>query len=308
MRDTVRSSHVLPLLALGLLLLPLTAVAEGPVAGLRASAPAADTDLPFTRVLDQASRGLPEVLELNGLDRLVQPSAELQQAGIAWYAITGTRQGAEVLLLGSAGYERGALSVQLTPGGMTFSADWLDDAIGAAVMQAAWRDLRMQMRNDPAKETASPAFTAAEVTALVDTTCNYSYRYSGGGWSTKASIACEEARLELSNNCTNPYCIGCCEYLPCDCMCLKDDGGCYCEMEGYACNPNTCEYDWEMCDEPDPILPGGGGGGGGGGDDGGSGSGGGGYTCVDVTCNGEYAGEACGYTTEEIVERAWNMC
>lgn len=65
--------------------------------------------------------------------------------------------------------------------------------------------------------------------------------------------------------------------------------------------------------EEDPCTSSSGGGGGGGndGDDGGTGSTGGsgsGESCTDVYCNGSYAGEACGTTTEQLVEAAIEMC
>lgn len=64
----------------------------------------------------------------------------------------------------------------------------------------------------------------------------------GGGTclDVSRSWACYCATNELAMDCWNQWCIGCCELLECDCVCLKDDAVCYCSRRGRRCDTFSC--------------------------------------------------------------------
>lgn len=49
------------------------------------------------------------------------------------------------------------------------------------------------------------------------------------------SQGCYYAEEDLQIECSNQYCIGCEEFVGCDCACLYDDYFCTCTARGFAC-------------------------------------------------------------------------
>ena len=58
-------------------------------------------------------------------------------------------------------------------------------------------------------------------------------------WGTRRSMCCRCAMMEVGEECTNQYCWGCCEVLPCDSACGIGDFGCMCCVSGLFCAGNT---------------------------------------------------------------------
>lgn len=294
-------------LALALLLPVAPAAAAGP-AGLelmRATPASPDTAEQRALVpMAPPAAGSPGPAGALGLER---PSATVQQEGIAWYLVTRTGAGARLGLLDAGGQEIGAYSIREDEErGRTFTPEWLDTRFAdpSRLSVLVWSELR-----------TSPAVAGLPGTGLQSMsspygTCDYSFIHTSdlfGGAGLLRSVACERAQDDVNAKCSNSACWGCCELLPCDCVCMAGDLNCLCWASGFPCERSNCE--WQP--EPDPECedPGGSGGGGGGGGGGGWGGGsGGGQVCVPVYCNGVYGGEACGTTTGQIVDEAWDIC
>lgn len=262
---------------------------------------------PAATYFERAAASVPstpgETPALTAVGRMVQASETARDAGIAWYAFAA--EGRHVHLLGADGLERGTLEItRPREGGSTLSPRWMDGTLAGNDLLAVWTDLRRALHDDGGGAPSGTGDVSFMTAAFGDASCDYFYPYSAGGIAGNRSVACQQATDRLNNLCTNPYCIGCCDKLDCDCVCLPGlgDFGCYCERVGYACMPSDCEIECEG-------GSGGGGGGGSGGTGGGSGSGSGaGDSCVPVSCNGIYVGDACGSTAEEIIQEAWDMC
>lgn len=81
---------------------------------------------------------------------------------------------------------------------------------------------------------------------------------------------------------------------------------------GGSCDTDTeiIPDPWEPGDEEEDCGTGGGSGGGDGGDwnDDGGDAGSGGESCADVYCEGDYAGQACGTSAQEMIDEAVDMC
>jgi len=306
----LRHRPVLDRLVLALALIAWT----GPAAGQGSAALDLAVDTPTLRGAGE-QRPLvpieppqPELPRRASALSLTRPSDELRLHGVEWFLLSRTAAGVRLALLDPRGDEIGAYAVRHEEdGGRTFSTEWLDSRfsdpsqIGAQV----WSELRMSPALALATSAGMESITAASIP------CDYSWIVTSdifAGLGLLRSVACERATLDVNGKCSNSTCWGCCELLPCDCVCMAGDLNCSCWRSGYRCAQSNC--DWQIIPDPETCEDDGGssGGGSGGGGGGGWGDGGGGETCVDVYCNDVYAGQACGTTTAQIVDEAWNMC
>ncbi len=89
---------------------------------------------------------------------------------------------------------------------------------------------------DPIIRT-KPAETSSEIQMQQCLCSDYEHPVVGSSVATTRSLGCYKARQDAAPKCSNQWCIGCHEYLSCDCACGIGDYFCICSIIGFPCEP-----------------------------------------------------------------------